>query len=83
MDINYKEFINKETGDINLIDDIKQNVEIILNSNIGEFKQYPKLGLGKEYFLFDNKPDIKKVKAALDYDNIEYENIAVENDYLI
>ena len=78
MDINYKAFVNKQTGDINLIDDVKQNVEVILDSNIGDFKEHPKLGLGKEYFLFDNSPDESKIKVALDYDGISYEDVNIK-----
>lgn len=72
-----------KTGDTDILftNDIKINAKHILDSEAGEFKNYPLLYLGKSYFI--NKKardgfDELKIKQALDYDNIKLKDIKID-----
>lgn len=72
--------IDDITTDILFTDDEKINAEHILQSYVGEFKQYPDLGLGHNVFVNakEGVVDQNLVELALDQDNLSAEDITLE-----
>lgn len=70
--------------DLIFVNDLKINAKHILDSEVGEFKNYPLLYLGKSVFVNHKQTSLyinNKIKEALDYDNIiEQDVIVSENE---
>ena len=71
--------IDDITTDILFTDDEKINAEHILQSYVGEFKQYPDLGLGHNVFVNTKEGSVDRslIEIALDQDNLSAELITI------